>query len=615
MDLQEKLKRVPATPGCYLFKDKTGKILYVGKAGVLRNRVRSYFQKSRPYHPKLEALVRKIADIEWIVTDSEVEALILENNLIKEYKPRYNVSLRDDKSYPYIRITNEDFPRVFVTRKIVRDGSDYFGPYTDVKKVRFVLKTLQRIFPVRSCKFNLTPDVIRQKKIPLCLDYYIKKCQGPCQGLQSKEDYQQMIAQVRRFLKGKTADLVKELRAKMEERAKNLEFEEAALLRDRLKALEEYRNSQKIVQSDSLDRDVVAVAMEDGETCAVVFRVREGKVIGKQHFFLKQAMWKDESEVIDAFLRQYYFNTDDVPQEIFLQTQVESAQALQQWLSQKSQRRVTVVVPKRGEKRKLVEMAVTNARYLLDELQLQKMKREQTVHFTVQALQRDLRLSKPPLVIECFDISNIQGSDPVASMVCFENGKPKKSAYRKYKITVKDTPDDFAMMREVIERRYRRLLEEKKRLPDLIMVDGGKGQLSSAVQILRKLGIENQPIIGLAKRLEEVFVPGESEARMLPRTSSSLRLLQQIRDEAHRFAITFHRQRRAKRTLHSELDEIPGIGPKRRNHLLKAFGSVKNVAQASVEMLVEKGKLPRPIAEKVAEYFENKRKQVSPDKT
>ncbi len=606
MELQEKLKRVPAKPGCYLFKDKTGKILYVGKAGVLRNRVRSYFQKSRPYHPKLEALVRKIADIEWIVTDSEVEALILENNLIKEYKPRYNVSLRDDKSYPYIRITNEDFPRVFVTRKIVRDGSDYFGPYTDVKKVRFVLKTLQRIFPVRSCKFNLTPEVIRQKKIPLCLDYYIKKCQGPCQGLQSKEDYQQMIAQVRRFLKGKTADLVKELRAKMEERAKNLEFEEAALLRDRLKALEEYRNSQKIVQSDSLDRDVVAVAMEDKETCALVFRVREGKVIGKQHFFLKQAMWKDESEVIDAFLRQYYFNTDDVPQEIFLQTEVESAQALQQWLSQKSQRRVTVVVPKRGEKRKLVEMAVTNARYLLDELQLQKMKREQTVHFTVQALQRDLRLSKPPLVIECFDISNIQGSDPVASMVCFENGKPKKSAYRKYKITVKDTPDDFAMMREVIERRYRRLLEEKKRLPDLIMVDGGKGQLSSAVQILRKLGLENQPVIGLAKRLEEVFVPGESEARMLPRTSSSLRLLQQIRDEAHRFAITFHRQRRAKRTLHSELDEIPGIGPKRRNQLLQTFGSVKNIARASVRELVEKGKLPQSIAEKVAEYFKAK---------
>ena len=603
MQLEEKLKRLPAKPGCYLFKDKTDKVLYVGKAGVLRQRVRSYFQKSRPYHPKLEALVRKIADLEWIVTDSEVEALILENNLIKEYKPRYNVSLRDDKSYPYIRITNEDFPQVFITRKLVRDGSEYFGPYTNVKDVRFVLKTLKRIFPIRSCKHNLTPKVIAQKKIPLCLDYYIKKCRGPCQGLQSKEDYGKMIDQVRQFLKGKTSQLVNELRAQMEEHARKMEFEEAALVRDRLAALENYRNSQKIVQADLKDRDVVAVALEDKEACALIFKVREGKIIGKQHFYFKQETWKDEAEILDDFLRRYYLTVQDIPQEIFLQVPVESARALEALLSEKSQRKVHIVVPQRGEKHQLIKMAVKNARYLLDDLLLQKMKKEQTVHYTVNALQRDLGLPKPPLIMECFDISNIQGSDPVASMVRFENGKPKKSAYRKFKIHSKQTPDDFTMMREVVERRYSRLLREKKRLPDLIVVDGGKGQLSSALQILRKLGIEDQPIIGLAKRLEEVFVPGESEARMLPRSSSALRLLQHIRDEAHRFAVTFHRQQRKKRTLQSELDAIPGIGSKRRQQLLTAFGSVKNIRQADVKTLVEKGKIPKNVALQIVHHF------------
>ncbi len=603
MQLEEKLKRLPAKPGCYLFKDKTGNVLYVGKAGALRQRVRSYFQKSRPHHPKLEALVRKIADLEWIVTDSEVEALILENNLIKEYKPRYNVSLRDDKSYPYIRITNEDFPQVFITRKLVRDGSEYFGPYTNVKDVRFVLKTLKRIFPIRSCKHNLTPPVIAQKKIPLCLDYYIKKCLGPCQGLQSKEDYGKMIDQVRQFLKGKTSQLVNELRAQMQEHARKMEFEEAALVRDRLAALENYRNSQKIVQADLKDRDVVAVALEDKEACALIFKVREGKIIGKQHFYFKQETWKDEAEILDDFLRQYYLAVQDIPQEIFLQVPVESARALEALLSEKSQRKVHIVVPQRGEKHQLIKMAVKNARYLLDDLLLQKMKKEQTVHYTVNALQRDLGLPKPPLIMECFDISNIQGSDPVASMVRFENGKPKKSAYRKFKIHSKQTPDDFAMMREVVERRYGRLLREKKRLPDLIVVDGGKGQLSSALQVLQKLGIEDQPVIGLAKRLEEVFMPGESEARILPRASSALRLLQHIRDEAHRFAVTFHRQQRKKRTLQSELDAIPGIGSKRRQQLLKAFGSVKNIRQADVETLVEKGKIPKNVALQIVHHF------------
>ncbi len=603
LNLEDKLNRVPGKPGCYLFKDKNGTILYVGKANILRNRVRSYFQKSRPRHPRLSALVRKIADIEWIVTDSEVEALILENNLIKEYKPRYNVNLRDDKTYPFIRITNEDFPQVFVTRKIVRDGSEYFGPYTDVKNVRSVLRTLRQIFPVRSCKFQLTPQVIAKKKIDLCLDYYIKKCHGPCQGLQSKEEYAQLIEQVRKFLRGKTDGLVKELREQMEQLAANMEFEEAALVRDRLKILEQYRNSQKIVQDDFKDRDVFALALQDQDACVVVFRIREGKIIGKQHFYLNRQGWKDEAQILEEFLNRYYFSNQDIPQEIFVQVLPDSAHVLEAWLREESGRKVRLVVPQRGEKSKLVQMAIKNARFLLDELQLQKVKKEQTVHFSVVALHRELNLPKPPVVIECFDISNIQGSDAVASMVCFENGKPKKSAYRRFKIRVKQTPDDFAMMREVIERHYKRMLEENKRLPDLIVVDGGKGQLSSALQVLQQLGLNEQPIIGLAKRLEEVFVPGEKEARLLPKNSTALRLLQQIRDEAHRFAITFHRQRRAKRTLYSQLDEIPGIGPKRKQLLLQTFGSVKKIATASEQELKERAKLPQPLAQKIVAYF------------
>ena len=602
-NLKEKLDLVPANPGCYLFKDQNGKILYVGKANILRNRVRSYFHKSRPYHPRLNALVRKIADIEWIVTDSEVEALILENNLIKEYKPKYNVNLRDDKSYPYIRITNEDFPQVFVTRKIERDGSEYFGPYTEVKNVRYVLKTLRQIFPIRSCKYQLTPQVIAQKKVDLCLDYYIKKCKGPCQGLQSKEDYARLIDQVRKFLKGKTEELVQELRSQMVELAERMEFEEAALVRDRLQALERYRNSQKIVQSDFKDRDVFAIALEDKEACVVVFKIREGKIIGKQHFYLKQVGWKNESEILEEFLNQYYFTNQDIPQEIFLPVNLESEQTINEWLTQDSKRKVQIVVPQKGDKHKLVQMAVKNARYLLDELQLQKMKKEQTVHFSVVALHRDLNLPKPPLVIECFDISNIQGTDAVASMVCFENGKPKKSEYRHFKINTKQTPDDFAMMREVVRRRYERLLKEKKRLPDLIVVDGGKGQLSSALTVLTQLGLEEQPIIGLAKRLEEVFVPFEKESILLPRNSSALKLLQQIRDEAHRFAVSYHRKRRKKRTLTSQLDQIQGIGPKRRQKLLTVFGSVKNIASCSKEELMSKAHLPEKVAEQIVRYF------------
>lgn len=604
--LKDKLQNLPSKPGCYLFKDKNGVIIYIGKAGVLRNRVRSYFQISRPFHPKLEALVQRIADLDWVVTDSEVEALILENNLIKEHNPRYNVSYRDDKSYPYIRITKENFPRVFVTRKLVRDGSEYFGPYTDVKNVRYTLKTLQRIFPVRSCKYDLNTEVIGKKKVQLCLDYYIKKCKGPCQGLQSKEEYSKVIDRVRRFLKGRTDGIVKELKNEMNLLSDRLDFEEAALFRDRLDALENYCNSQKIVRSDQKDRDIVALVKEGNDACAVLFRIREGKVIGRMHSYMKNVEWKKETELIELFLNQYYFKSDDIPGEIFLQFEIENGSVIEKWLTERSGRKVAVTVPQIGDKKKLVEMVQKNARYLMEELKLQLLKQKDYVPHSVKALRRDLGLKKEPKVMECFDISNIQGSDPVASMVCFKNGKPLKSAYRKFKIRTKNTPDDFAMMREVIKRRYSRILSEKKAMPDLVIVDGGKGQLSSALAVLAELGLNDQQVIGLAKRLEEVFLPGLSDAQMLPHTSSSLKLLQQIRDEAHRFAITFHRQRRKKRTITSELDKIEGIGEKRRNHLLKQFGSVKKIRLAAIEDLQKQGRLPRNTAQKVYNFFNQK---------
>lgn len=602
-DLETQLKNLPKTPGCYLFKDKNGKIIYVGKASVLRNRVRSYFQSSRSAHPKLTALVRRIEALEWIVTDSEVEALILENNLIKKHQPRYNINLKDDKTYPYIRITNEDFPQVFITRKQVRDGSLYFGPYTNVRNVRFTLKSLLQIFPIRSCKHRFTREVIEKKKVPLCLDYYIKKCKGPCQGLQSREAYGQMIERVQSFLKGKTDSLVKELRTEMEALSNAMEFEEAARTRDRLQALENYRNAQKVVQNDFKDRDLMALVREDDAACAVVFRIRDGKIVGRTHFYLEQADWQSDSEIMTTFIEKYYFKSDDIPGEILLSQEAEGAKAIEIWLGQRAQHVVHITVPQIGKKKKLLDMAAKNAAYLLAELKLQKMKARDYVPHSVQALQKGLKLKKTPRRMECFDISNIQGTDPVASMVCFVDGKPKKSEYRRFKIQSKDTPDDFAMMREVVQRRYRRLIKEDKTLPDLIIVDGGKGQLSSACEILSELGIREQPIIGLAKRLEEVFLPGFSEAQMLPKTSSALKLLQQIRDEAHRFAITFHRERRRKRTLTSQLDDIAGIGPARRNSLLKIFGSVKKISQSSVEELRQKGKLPPKVAQNVFDKF------------
>jgi excinuclease ABC subunit C len=600
----EKLSHLPTKPGVYLFKDKRGKIIYVGKAKRLRNRVRSYFQKSRVADPKLDRLVSRIDDLETIVTDSEVEALILEAIMVKENKPRYNVNLKDDKSFPYIRVTNEPYPRIFPTRKLIQDGSKYFGPYTDVLEMKLLLKTVKKIFTIRSCNYNLTPDSIARKKFKICLDYHIKRCNGPCENLISMQEYKEMIGHVVDFIEGRVGKVVQEIQMRMDQATRKLHFEEAARLRDRLKQIEMFRQRQKVVDPALVDRDIVALAKDGNDSCCVVFKMREGKIIGRQHFFLNGSIDAENAAVMAAFLKQFYLKTADIPPEVFLSDDVgDDVDALQDWLSQKRKSLAKIVVPQEGDSLKLIKMCQQNASLLLEELKLQRLKSEEYTVKSVQALQEDLGLERPPKRIEGFDISNIQGAEPVASMVAFMNGQPQKSEYRKFKIRSKSTPDDFTMMREVVERRYTRLLKENKPFPDLVLIDGGKGQLNAALQSLKKLGIDTLPVIALAKRLDEVFVPASSEPQNIKKGSPGLYLLQRVRDESHRFALTFHRSLRTKRNLASVLEQIPGVGESRRKRLLATFKTVKNITSASIDDLAKIEGISQKLAQQIWEFF------------
>jgi len=606
-EIEEKLVSLPKKPGIYQFKDEKGTVIYVGKAINLRSRVMSYFRE-KVDSPKTAALVKRISDLEVIVTENEIEALVLENNLIKQFSPRYNVLLKDGKSYPYIRVTNEPYPRVFATRDIVRDGSKYFGPYTDVKSMRQSLRMINKIFKIRSCKYHIDDDVIRAGKIKVCLDYHIKKCDGPCEGLISEKDYGEMVNHVVQVLRGKTDELISKLESEMNSAAENLDFEKAAEIRDKIEKLKVYTSKQKVVSVDNEDRDIISVAGEDKDAACTILNIRSGKLVGKKQLKLSVNLKQNESEIIAEALRFYYSEFVDIPHEILLEKKPENEEMLIKWLNSKSERKVKFVIPQReGEKKSLLRMCRQNAILMLKDIQLQRMKKEGDIPHVITALKRDLHLKKPPVKIECFDISNIQGTDTVASMVVFVNGKPKKSLYRKFIIKSVSGPDDFASMEEVIERRYSRLVKENQPFPDLIMVDGGKGQLSSAVKILKNLGVKNQEIIGLAKRLEEVYLPGISDPQSIPKTSSGLKLLQHVRDEAHRFAITFHRQRRSKRTLTSELLEIKGVGKKIAEKLLTHFNSIDEIRKAEVDELAEV--IGKAKARLVFDYYRNNQKQ------
>lgn len=584
--LDLKLKHLPSNPGIYQFKNDKGKIIYVGKANNLRSRVRSYFQ-SNVTNVKTAALVSKIVDLELIVTDNEIEALVLENNLIKQYKPRYNVNLKDDKSYPYIKITKEPYPRIYATRRLIKDGSKYFGPYTDVRNMKSALRMINQIFRIRSCKLNITQENIDKKKFKVCLDYHIKKCDGPCEGFITELEYNEMVDEVGKTLKGKTDDLIKDLKRKMETNASSLEFEKAAEIRDRLEQLESLSSKQKIVSNDFLDRDILSIAYEGKDSACSIFNIRGGKLVGKKQLHLSIDQDEEKENIYNAAIKFYYSEYVDIPSELVIESEPADKDTLTEWLGGKANHRIKIIVPQRGELKSLIKMCTENAYLQLKEIQLHKMKNQGHTPYAVSALQRDLRLKELPKKIECFDISNLQGTDTVASLVVFEDGKPKKSLYRKFIIKDVIGPDDFESMREVIKRRYGRLKEENQPLPDLIMVDGGKGQLSSAVEILNDLGFENYNIIGLAKRLEEVFFPNHSEPESIPKTSSGLKLLQHVRDEAHRFAITFHRLRRSKRTITTELNDIQGIGPSTTQLLLTKIGSLAEIKISSKEKLAE----------------------------
>ncbi|MEE2753947.1 MAG: excinuclease ABC subunit UvrC [Candidatus Latescibacterota bacterium] len=577
--LREALDHLPRASGVYLMRDGAAKIIYIGKAKSLRNRVRSYFTpKAFDGRSQFLALVSNVREVEYIVTDSDREALILEANLVKEHKPRYNITLKDDKKYPYIKVTAETYPRVIVTRDVEKDGSRYLGPYTNVKAMRNMLNLMHKLFRVRSCDYALP-----NKKVRLCIDFEIGRCDGPCEDLITPENYKKLIKEAVLFLTGRRTKVARIVREEMELASEELRFEEAAICRDRLDALERVTNRQKMMSQDLSDWDLIAIAREDDEACGVVMEIREGRLIGRQHYFIGGVLDAPESEVRSSFIRLFYLTASFVPREVYVAGVVDDKETILEWLHDRVEAVVEIKVPQRGDKAQLLKMAEGNANLLLTERRLKRENRKQQVPASVSSLQRDLSLDKPPRRVEAMDISNIQGSDPVASLVCFVDGRPSKKDYRHFKITGIEGPNDFAMMHQVVTRRFRRLSEEGQTFPDLLMVDGGKGQLSTAVSALRSLGIKDQPVIGLAKKLEEVFVPGHSDPQNIPKVSSSLKLLQALRDESHRFAVTFHRQVRKKRTLHSVLEDIEGVGPARRKQLLRHFGSMKRLREAELE--------------------------------
>ena len=590
MSLKDKLDHLPDEPGVYIFKEGNGRPLYVGKALSLKKRVRSYFGEGS-LSPRMESLLSQLQDLEWIVSDSETEAYLLEYNLIKRHRPRYNIRLRDDKSYPYIKLTaNEDFPKVFLTRNPKADGAQYFGPYTNVKAARRSLQLIHRLFPLRRCKGRL------KSKIRPCLNYHIKECTAPCVDKINGKDYLSLVKGVSLFLEGRYKKLLFQLKQDMEKASRKERFERAAKLRDCIKAIERIGQTQKVSSFPGQDKDLMGIISEGGEACAMVFLIREGKLIDKKHFLLKTAPRSTEKDILTSFLKQYYAEAAFIPPEVVLQREVHERVAMGKWLSLRRGGRVNLVVPRRAEKLKLMKLVEKNAYMIL------KQERDVQTAKALLQLKAYLNLKRKPLRIEGFDISTIHGRYPTGSVVVFEGGKPKKSEYRRFKIKRVEGIDDFAMLSEVVDRRYRRIIKEKGSLPHLILVDGGKGQVSSCLKVLRGLDLDDLPLVGLAKELEEVYLPGKSLPLNIAQRSAALRLLQEIRDEAHRFAHTYHIQSRGKKLKASSLDEIPGVGREIRKLLLTRFRSVDQIRKKSWRELAEIPGIGEKRARKVLDY-------------
>jgi excinuclease ABC subunit C len=591
------LDTLPDKPGCYIMKDESGMVIYVGKAVNLRARVRSYFHHSAQHSHKTVELVKRIADIEWIITGSELEALILEMNLIKQHRPRYNVRLKDDKRYPYIKVHwAEPFPKVTVTRQMHNDGSRYFGPYYSVWAVHKTLDVLRKIFPYLTCDREITGQDSRA-----CLYYDIKLCNAPCIGKVDQQEYRQMIDDLCAFLNGRTDEITARLQLEMAAHSEQMQFEQAAIKRDQLRAIEEIVKRQRVFDTEYIDSDVIAIARSEREACIQIFFIRGGKMIGREYFLMEGADTEtNDQEVLAEFIKQFYEQAAAVPKEVLLPAEIEEAGIIKQWLAQRSDQKVEIKIPQRGKKRDLIRMATENAAETLTSLQEQWQADRHRQSDSLADLQQALGMDQPPNRIECYDISNTQGMAIVGSMVVFEQGIPSKAHYRRFNIRNVTGPDDFASMEEMLRRRFKRWqgAEEQadvpgkkpdpsfSRLPDLLVVDGGKGQLSRAVAVLEEFGLIGQfPVAGLAKQHEELFLHGREEGLLLPRKSEGLYLLQRIRDEAHRFAITAHRNRRSREGITSILDTIPGIGPAKRKALMSHFGSLDRIRSASLDEL------------------------------
>jgi excinuclease ABC subunit C len=573
----EKIPHLPESPGVYLWRDRDGTVLYVGKAKRLRSRVRSYVNGDHLESIKTRALMQSVAALETIVVPSEAHALILEANLIKEYKPKYNIALRDDKSYPYIKVTvAEPFPRVWVTRHLVDDGSRYFGPYTDVGAMRRALNVVKRIFTVRSCNF----DMPRQMPERPCLDYYIKRCKAPCILAQTQGEYRAMIDEVLVFLDGRTGEVARRVRQRMELAAESLDFERAAELRDALNHLEQMAEPTVVLAIEGGDRDVIGYARDGDDAAIALMRIRGGKLLAREHQFVANVEEETDASVLEAYLAGSYLPLEDRSGELLVPFEPDDRD-----LVEASLERTKIHAPQRGPRRELIDLATQNARHLLEELRLTGEEAEERAGDPIYELQRQLGLQKVPRSLVCFDISHAQGTDTVASCVWFQNGRPYRAEYRKFKVKTVEGIDDFASMNEVVTRYFARRLEEGKALPDLVVIDGGKGQLNAAHDALEALNLGQLPMISLAKREEEIFMVGRSESLRLSRRSPALRVLQQARDEAHRFAITFQRKRRSMRTVTSELLRIPGVGESKRRQLLEAFGSLQGVRDASLDTI------------------------------
>ncbi len=573
LTLEKKLNRLPDSPGVYLLKDEKRKVLYVGKALSLRKRVRSYFQKTS-FPSRIHSLVGQIKDLEWVITDSEAEAFLLESNLIKHHRPRYNIRLRDDKSYPYIKLTAyEPFPRVFLTRGPKEDGSLYFGPYTNVKAARKSLRLIHRFFPLRRCKGKFK---LRSRP---CLNYHIKECSGPCVKKINSREYGSLARGVSLFLQGHYESLLSQLGKEMEEASRDEKFERAAKLRDLIRAIHRIGQTQKVASFPGGDRDLIGVAYNSEEACVVVFQIREGKVVGNKHFLLKIGQEDKGKDILTFFVKQYYGKVSFVPPEVLLQYEITDQAAIKRWFSERREGKIKLDVPQRGKKVKLMQLVVKNARLILQ----QEKGREKNE--ALLQLKNYLELKEKPSLIEGFDISNIKGKEATGSVVVFREGKAEKSSYRRFKIKTVKGINDFAMLSEVVKRRYQRLLKESYPLPHLILIDGGKGQLSSCLKTLKELGLGHVSLIGLAKEFEEVYLPSGPLPLDIPHDSVALRLLQEIRDEAHRFACAYHRKIRQRKTSHSFLDDIPGVGEKTKKALLTHFRSVSLIKNKNLEEL------------------------------